>query len=52
MTKKYENYLPNNFLSEVNKFEISGTEDNIPKISIVIPSHNQAKFIEKVFYQF
>ena len=53
MIKKYENYLPNNFLSEVNKFEISGTEDNIPKISIVIPSHNQAKFIEKkVFYQF
>ncbi len=47
MAKKYENYLPNNFLSEVNKFEISGTEDNIPKISIVIPSHNQAKFIEK-----
>jgi glycosyltransferase involved in cell wall biosynthesis len=42
-----KNFFPNNFLNEINKCEISKTEDNYPKISIVMPSYNQAQFIEK-----
>ena len=40
-------FFPNNFLSELNKCEISNIENNYPKISIVMPSYNQAQFIEK-----
>ena len=40
-------FSPNNFLNELNKFEISNIENNYPKISIVMPSYNQAQFIEK-----
>ena len=39
--------IPNNFLNELNQLEISKIENDYPKISIVMPSYNQAQFIEK-----
>jgi len=39
--------FPNNFLTKLNKKKIYKIKNNYPKISIVMPSYNQAKFIEK-----
>ena len=40
-------FFHNNFLNKLNKCEINKIENNYPKISIVMPSYNQAEFIEK-----
>ena len=41
------NFFPNNFLTELNEPTIFKKENNYPKISIVMPSYNQAEFIER-----
>ncbi len=40
-------FFSNNFLTELNKCKVDKKKNNHPKISIVMPSYNQAKFIEK-----
>tara|TARA_A100001011_G_scaffold375057_1_gene436180 strand:+ start:963 stop:1856 length:894 start_codon:yes stop_codon:yes gene_type:complete len=40
-------YFPNSFLTELNEQVIVSKINNYPKISIVMPTYNQAQFIEK-----
>ena len=42
-----KNFFPKNFLIELNEHVVSKKKNNYPKISIVMPSYNQAQFIEK-----
>jgi len=37
----------NNFLSKLNYFPQKGNSFNLPKITVVTPSYNQSKFLEK-----
>jgi glycosyltransferase involved in cell wall biosynthesis len=48
MTKNMKtNFFSNKFLTDLNKNINRKKKNNYPKISIVMPSYNQAKFIEK-----
>lgn len=42
-----QNYFPENFLIKINNTHEHSFKNNFPKISIVMPSYNQATYIEK-----
>ena len=40
-------FFPNNFLTKLSNNVVTKKDNNYPKISIVMPSYNQAQFIER-----